>query len=124
MKNKIFALGPWLSAVVLASLLSGCANQPKTLYNWGSYQEQLYARLKTNTSPEKQIQELEKTLQNPKSALPAAPGFHAHLGLLYGEAGRSAEMCEQFKTEKQLFPESAHFMDFLLAKAEKQKGSK
>ena len=118
MKIKVFALSPWLSGLVLASLLSGCASQPNTLYNWGSYQDQLYARFKADTSPEKQIQELEKTLQNPKSAQPAAPGLHAHLGLLYGEAGRSAEMCEQFKTEKQLFPESAPFMDFLLAKAE------
>jgi hypothetical protein len=33
-------------------------------------------------------------------------------------------MCEQFKTEKQLFPESTQFMDFLLAKAEPKAGVK
>lgn len=122
MKN--FTPNKLLGIAVLTSLLSGCVTQPKTLYNWGSYQNQLYARFKADSSPEQQIQEMEKTLQAPTSSQPVAPGFHAHLGLLYGEAGRHAEMCEQFNIEKQLFPESAQFMDFLLAKAEPNAGKK
>lgn len=118
MINKISAPGKVLGAAVLIALTSGCATAPQTLYNWGSYQNQLYASLKADTSPDKQILEMEKTLQTRKSDQPMAPGFHAHLGMLYGDVGRRAEMCEQFKTEKQLFPESAQFMDFLLAKAE------
>lgn len=124
MNNKNSALSTLLGATLLVALMSGCAVQPKTLYNWGTYQNQLYARFKADTSPDKQILEMEKTLQEPKASQPIAPGFHAHLGLLYGEVGRRAEMCEQFKVEKQLFPESAQFMDFLLAKAEKQQGAK
>jgi len=118
MNNNMFAPGRLLGAALLVAMLSGCVAQPKTLYNWGSYQNQLYARFKADTSPDKQIQEMEKTLQTRKSDQPMAPGFHAHLGMLYGDVGRRAEMCEQFKLEKQLFPESAQFMDFLLAKAE------
>jgi hypothetical protein len=123
MNNKMFKPGKMLGALLLVSLVSGCA-QPKTLYNWGNYQSQLYARFKADTSPDKQIQDMEKTLQTRKSDQSMAPGFHAHLGLLYGEVGRRADMCEQFKTEKQLFPESAQFMDFLLAKAEPKAGVK
>lgn len=124
MKNKIQMLSKMLGTVLLFSLVTGCATAPKTLYNWGNYQGELYARFKATSSPDQQIQEMEKTLQTTKSNLPMAPGFHAHLGLLYGEVGRRNEMCEQFKTEKQLFPESATFMDFLLSKAEKQKDNK
>jgi hypothetical protein len=121
--NKLTAPAKWLGALVLLALLSGCATGPKTLYNWGSYQDQVYAHLKADTSPEKQILAMEKALQAPQNGRPMAPGFHAHLGLLYGEVGRTGDMCEQFRIEKQLFPESATFMDFLLAKAD-QKGAK
>jgi hypothetical protein len=124
MKNTMKTLSKMLGVALLFLLVTGCANGPKPLYNWGNYQSDVYARFKATSSPEQQIQSMEKTLQSPKSGLPIAPGFHAHLGLLYGEVGRRAEMYEQFQTEKRLFPESTVFMDFLLAKADKQKGNK
>lgn len=58
---------------------------------------------------------MEKIVQVNKQNKPMPPGFHAHLGLLYGEAGRFDEMRNQFLIEKELFPESAEFIDFLLA---------
>lgn len=124
MRNTLKTLGSMPCVALMLFIVSGCATAPKPLYNWGNYQGNLYARFKATSSPDQQIQDMEKTLQIAKSNLPMAPGFHAHLGLLYGEVGRSNEMCEQFKAEKQLFPESAAFMDFLLSKAEKQKGNK
>ena len=124
MRNTLKTLGNMPCVALMLFIVSGCATAPKPLYNWGNYQGNLYARFKATSSPDQQIQDMEKTLQIAKSNLPMAPGFHAHLGLLYGEVGRSNEMCEQFKAEKQLFPESAAFMDFLLSKAEKQKGNK
>jgi hypothetical protein len=121
-------IGPYkrnkLALALLAALVigftSGCATRTPTLYNWGNYQQQVYAHFKADTSPAQQIQELEKTLQKGKLNQPIAPGFHAHLGLLYGEVGRTDDMREQFIAEKQLYPESAQFMDFLLEKAESQ----
>ena len=118
MKTIIKTFSVPLGVVLCVSLLSGCATQPQTLYSWGTYQNQVYAHLKASTTPEQQIQELEKNLQNPKIKQPIAPGYHAHLGLLYGEVGRVNEMREQFAIEKQLFPESTAFMDFLLTKAD------
>lgn len=47
------------------------------------------------------------------------PGYHAHLGMLYASLGKDDQMVQQFQTEKQLFPESAAYMDFLLKKAKK-----
>ncbi len=102
-------------------LLSGCAGQ-KSLYQWGSYQPQVYSYFKGEAG-EAQIEALERDLEKIKatgSAVP--PGYHAQLGLLYLNAGKGDQMVQQFQTEKALFPESAPYMDFLLrtpARAEK-----
>jgi len=115
--NYLFASPSKLLGVFFCiGVLSGCTTTPQ-LYNWGGYESQVYARFSANSNPEQQIDVLEKTLQTNKGNRPVPPGFHAHLGLLYGEAGRINEMREQFGLEKQLFPESATFMDFLLAKS-------
>ena len=42
------------------------------------------------------------------------PGLHAHLGMLYFNTGREIEAREQFAMEKSLFPESGHFVDYVL----------
>ena len=39
--------------------------------------------------------------------------------MLYASLGKDDQMVQQFQTEKQLFPESAAYMDFLLKKAKK-----
>ncbi len=118
---------PWRSLVAgaLALLLSACASQQTELYNWGSYESQVYARFKNSSSPEQQIAMLEKDLQRASlTGRHLPPGFHAHLGLLYGESGRAADMRQQFETEKTLFPEAAPFMNFLLRKFDAPKGAK
>lgn len=106
--------------VLLVSItFSGCATK-RNMYNWGSYQDQVNAHFKSTGSPEQQIAALEKSMAtSPKnhSAAPIAPvppGYHAHLGMLYGEVGRIDDMQVEFETEKMLFPESAAFMDFML----------
>ena len=47
------------------------------------------------------------------------PGFHAHLGMLYADAGKLDQVRQQFETEKALYPESATYMDFLTRKFDK-----
>ncbi|MGL4507790.1 MAG: DUF4810 domain-containing protein [Aeromonas sobria] len=42
------------------------------------------------------------------------PGFHAHLAMLYAQQGRDNLALEHFEKEKQLFPESTTFINFLL----------
>jgi len=123
MNYSFFSPSRLLGAFFCLLLISGCATKPQ-LYNWGDYESQVYARFSDKGHPEQQIDAMEKTLQTNKNNKPAPPGFHAHLGLLYGEAGRIAEMREQFTIEKTLFPESAAFMDFLLKKVDSAKGAK
>lgn len=101
-------------AVAAAALwLSGCA-QPKTLYQWGSYQPEVYEYFK-GESKEAQVAKLEEDLQKIRSTNGnPPPGYHAQLGMLYGSLGKDDQMVQELRTEKTLFPESATYMDFLL----------
>lgn len=114
MKNKLLSPCRWPAATVCLILICGCASTPQ-MYQWGDYQRQVYHRFAANSESQEQIEAMERTLKINKENKPMPPGFHAHLGLLYGETGRFDEMREQFTTEKELFPESAGFMDFLLS---------
>ncbi|MBM3114879.1 DUF4810 domain-containing protein [Jeongeupia naejangsanensis] len=104
-----------LPAALLAGvLLSGCNTAPKTLYQWGGYQQQVYKHFQ-GQAPETQIAALEESFQKIRAngAMPP-PGYHAHLGMLYSEIGKGDQAVQQFNTEKALFPESVAYMDFLL----------
>jgi hypothetical protein len=103
-----------LIAIAASALwLSGCA-QPKTLYQWGSYQPEVYEYFK-GESKEAQVAKLEEDLQKIRSTNGnPPPGYHAQLGMLYGSLGKDDQMVQEFRTEKALFPESATYMDFLL----------
>lgn len=104
-----------LIAIAAASLwLAGCAHQPKTLYQWGSYQPEVYEYFK-GESKEAQVAKLEEDLQKIRSTNGTPPpGYHAQLGMLYGSLGKDDQMVQEFRTEKALFPESTTYMDFLL----------
>jgi len=118
MKTSVRAW-PLYAALAAAGILSGCA-APKTLYQWGSYQPQVYNYFK-GQPPEAQIEALERDLQKMKSVgSTVPPGYHAQLGLLYLNTGKDDQMVQEFRTEKALFPESAPYMDFLLKSAKKE----
>ncbi|AXQ50320.1 DUF4810 domain-containing protein [Pseudomonas vlassakiae] len=99
-------------------LLAGCSG-PKTLYQWESYQPQVYGYLKGDAK-EEQVIALERDLEKIKAKNGAVPpGYHAQLGLLYSSLGKDDQMIQQLRTEKALFPESAAYMDFLMSNASK-----
>ncbi len=109
-----------LLALASATLLAGCVSQPQPLYHWSGYQEQVYEHFKHESDPQQQIAALEASLQLARAQdRTPAPGFHAHLGMLYAEIGKADQVRQQFETEKTLFPESAPYMDFLLRNFEK-----
>ncbi|MGK3142754.1 DUF4810 domain-containing protein [Pantoea sp. C2G6] len=106
------------SLLVAAGLLAGCASKgPKPLYYWGDYQEQVYSFYQQSGDPQKQIDALNLDVEKARAAgQPVPPGLHAQLGLLYARTGDSNKAFGQFATEKQLFPEAAPYMDFLMSK--------
>ena len=104
-------------AVLATALLSGCVRR-STLYAWGSYEDQVYAMYSETgkVQPEKQIESLESDYQAARSEnKPVPPGFHAYLGYLYFQTGKVDQAYQSFQTEKQLFPESARYMDLLIS---------
>jgi hypothetical protein len=113
----------YVALVVLAlTCLAGCqTTQP--LYNFGTYQSNLYQQFKNeDASVTEQIAALEKTIQQSAAKnLKVGPGIHAHLGYLYLESGQKDQGIASLQQEKALYPESAHFMDFLLNNAKARK---
>jgi hypothetical protein len=97
-------------------IMVGCAS-PSTppLYGWEGYQPQVYDNLQGKSSPDAQIDALEKSLQQMrgKGERPP-PGFHAHLGALYASVGKGQQAQQELLAEKEAFPESSAYMDFLL----------
>src|SRR5262245_77597 len=105
----------WLMALP-AVLLTGCASPP--LYTWGHYEKLLYTSYAApgKVPPEMQVEQLEQDYQKARATNKRMhPGFHAHLGYLYFELGKLDQAKGQFETEKAEFPESAVFMDRLIA---------
>ncbi|HEX7386996.1 MAG TPA: DUF4810 domain-containing protein [Castellaniella sp.] len=107
-------------ATVATSLaLGACAHQPQ-MYSWDSYQPAVYSYLQADGDPSEQIQSMEKNIETARAAnKPLPPGFHAQLGMLYLQSGKSSDAVEQLQKEKTEFPEATTYMDFLL----KRKGA-
>lgn len=106
-----------LPGLLALTLLTGCA-APKepSLYGWRQYEKNLDAYFRADrVGLEEQLKAMEddrQLIQAQGQALP--PGYHAHMGLLYGRKGDVESFRQQIQLEKQTFPESAVFMDFLL----------
>jgi hypothetical protein len=108
--------GICLPTTVAALLLAGCtAPTTPPLYQWSGYQPQVYEYFKGQKSPQEQIDALEKALQEIRAqGKTPPPGFHAHLGMLYASVGKEQQAEQALQAEKQLFPESTIYMDFLM----------
>jgi hypothetical protein len=109
----------WMSVAAAAALglaLTGCATKPATLYQWQGYQANVDQYFRAdNQSLDAQVLSMETDLQKIRASGGAVPpGYHAHLGLLYGKQGKADQFMAQMQTEKKLFPESETYVDFLL----------
>lgn len=104
--------------------LSACASQTTPpLYYWGDYSNNVYQGMQNKMSAQEQIDAIEQYLEQSRAKnLSVAPGVYAQLGLLYIQTDRLPEAERSFAEEKQRFPESAHFMDFLLRDKTQVKG--
>jgi hypothetical protein len=108
----------WLLALLVVA--AGCARP--TLYSWGQYEEVIYRSYASPGAvpPEMQIEKLEADYQVARAEnKPVPPGFHAHLGFLYFQLGKLDQAKQELETEKAQFPESAVFVDRLLANLKK-----
>ena len=101
--------------------LAGCRSPD--VYYWGHYENLVYGMYvkPDKFPPELQAQTMEEDLHKAASAnKPVPPGFHAHLGYLYYQMGKTGQARQELMAEKKQFPESAVFMDRMLANLSKQ----
>ncbi len=112
-----------VAALIVSAVLVGCAQAPKPMYQWESFQGQLYQHFKgDSSSPDEQLRILEAQAQKARAVSAALPpGFHAHLAMIYLRLGRDDEARLELEAEKASFPESAQYMDFLLKRMTHQK---
>lgn len=105
-------------AAISITTMVGCVQAPKPLYHWEGYQRQVYEFLNGDSSVSANQLQLMLTQTEKARAANAAlpPGFRAHLGLLYLQAGQFDEARRMLESEKAVFPESAQYMNFLLAR--------
>ena len=108
---------PRIGLLLLAVLaLAGCETV-KPLYHWGNYPSLTYLQYSKpdKATPEFQIEALNEDLTKASAkGLKAPPGLHAHLGYCYLQIGRLDDGVAHLQMEKQLFPESAQFIDRML----------
>ena len=106
-----------LALMVAMLALTGCANKaPPPLYGWNGYEKNLDTYFRGDReSLDTQAKQMEDNLRKIRSAGQATPpGFQAHLGLLHGKQGDLASFQQQLQAEKEQFPESETFVNFLL----------
>ena len=105
-----------VGVLLLSAVFAGCATKSTSLYQWEQYQSNVDSHFRGDKlSPDAQAQLMEADLHKIKaSGGTVPPGFQAHLGLLYGQQGKSDQFAQQMQAEKTQFPESETFMEFLL----------
>jgi hypothetical protein len=100
--------------VIIVIFLSGCA--PQRMYYWGNYSNTLY-QSKKNPSDQSNLahlQAMEKIIEESRANnLRIPPGVYAELGYIYFRQNKKDLAIQNFKMEKQLYPESTLLMDRL-----------
>ena len=109
-----------IRTIVLAGCiaLTGCAS--KGLYQWGGYEEQLYATYKDPARVETLRLKLETLLQEAQqSGRRVAPGLYAELGTVYLQGGNRAQAIRYYELERQTWPESNLLMTAMIQNLER-----
>jgi len=109
-----------LALLLLGTLVAGCAGQ-EPLYAWGRYETILWEGYQAEGDPTTHVILLEEDVKRAVAeGKRVPPGVHAQIGFLYYSTGDLADAREHFLTERELFPESAVFIDGVLARMERQ----
>lgn len=102
-------------ALAAALALSACASP--SLYRWGIYEDLIYQGYRNpgSSDPVTDAARLAADVERTEAeGARVPPGVHAHLGYLYFEQGDAERAAAHLRRERELFPESATFVDGLL----------
>lgn len=107
----------WKLILGAAALTTVAACAPQSRFEWGNYENSLYALYQNPDAADGYEQSLRRAIARGDETDRVAPGLNAELGYLLHEQGRHAEAREYFLRERELFPESATFMNRYLEPA-------
>lgn len=103
----------WL-LLPLALSLAACA--PKSLYQWGGYEDMLYRGYKEPEKMEVMRTNLEAHIQKlQQSGQKVPPGMNSELATLYLQSGDKAKARNYYSAERDTWPESQQLMNALIA---------
>lgn len=112
-------LFPTTFVLAVALLIVGCAETEAPLYRWGNYESLIYDMYVNpgEAEPGVQIAKLTEDIQRANAdGKRIPPGVHAHLGYLHYTQGNQGDALQEFALERELYPESAVFIDGMLSR--------
>ena len=112
-----------LAAATIAAVLSSSCAQKPLIYRWGVYEDLVYEMYAKpgKADPGTQVAKLsEDVARTEAEGKRVPPGVHAHLGYMYYLQGSTDAAYQEFVTERELFPESATFVDGILRRLGKK----
>lgn len=110
----------YLSVLFVVLLSTGCVSP--SLYQWGGYDQALYAGYKDATKMEALRLNLEAHIaEMEKSGQKIAPGLYAELGTLYLQGGSSDKAIVMYTKERDTWPESKGLMTAMIQNLERRK---
>jgi hypothetical protein len=110
---------PITLVLTVALLAAGCTESEAPLYRWGNYESLIYNMYVNpgEAEPGVQIAKLSEDIQRTNAeGKRIPPGIHAHLGYMYYTQGNQGEALQEFALERELYPESAVFIDGMLSR--------
>jgi hypothetical protein len=112
----------WIPTLTSLALLTGCA--APGLYQWGGYDQSLYAGYKDVTKMEALRIKLEAHVgEMEKSNARVAPGLYAELGTLYLKSGATQKAIDFYTRERNAWPESRVLMTSLIQNLERRQSA-
>jgi hypothetical protein len=107
------------AALSLALSIVGACAAPSEIYHWGTYEvcvrDQCHDQ--GGAKAAELIRSLSADIEKARvEGLVVGPGMHAELGYLYYVTGNYESAALEFAAEKELYPESAVFMDGILGR--------
>jgi hypothetical protein len=107
----------WITIIPIAMSLAACA--PKSLYQWGGYEDMLYRGYKEPEKMEVMRTDLEShILKLQKLGQKVPPGMASELATLYLQAGNRAKAATYYALERDTWPESRGLMSALIKNLE------
>lgn len=107
------------AAVVAVALLSAACSSPRTLYDWGKYEETLFIHFHDPALKEEALKNFIHFVESGgKTTRPIAPGLYAEAGTFMLEAGDLKSALKFYQMEYDAWPESRPMLGVLMENLE------